>query len=380
MRFLFLTTSFLSLVFCLNCQANILPATQLNKISHISINKAQIPPDLASNLLLRIGKIYSCQQINRDIHNLMNLGVFDNVIVTVKTTNNDVNVSYSFVESPIISAWTNKIYSCSVMPGALSLKSIVGKHFNTTDWFNDKRKIEKFYRNHNYNSISVSSHVYKIENQNKVILITDVYPGKKQFVEDIKITGINDYEKDEIKSMIHCEPRNLWLFRKGKYSTEKLQNDEKNIRDLFVNSGFLDAKVEVSVDNSDSTDRVIINVQVIKGPIYRLGTLIWNQQLLSSNDFDNLKNELAFSENTAYTPDYEDIIRKKINAFCINISPQLPNLTIMPLINQESSPYNPIVDIIIILRKDYTVYRKPSSTAPKFSYPASLAREYLNKF
>ncbi len=363
----------------MNCPAGNLSETGTSKIINISFDKAQIPPDLSSNLLLRIGKKYSCQQINRDIHNLMNLGVFDNVIVTTKTTNNNVDVSYSFIESPVISAWTNKIYSCSVMPDSLSLKSMVGKHFNSTDWFNDKRKIEEFYKYHNYNSISVSSHVYKIENQNKVILITDVYPGKKQFVEDIKITGINDYEKEEIKSMIHCKPRNLWLFRKGKYSTDKLLKDEKNIRDHFVNSGFLDTEVEISVADSDSAERVIINVQVIKGPIYRLGTLIWNQQLLSSNDFAGLENELAFSENTAYTPDYEDIIRKKINNFCINISPQLPNLTIMPLINQESSPYNPIVDIIIILRKGYTVHRNPASAASTFSYPASLAREYLQK-
>jgi len=364
----------------MNCPAGNLSETGTSKIINVSIDKAQIPPDLSSNLMQRIGKKYSFQQINRNIHCLMDLGVFDNVIVTTKITNNNVDVSYSFIESPVISAWTNKIYSCSVMPDDLSLKSIVGKHFNNSDWFNDRIKIENFYRKHNYNSISVSSHVYKIEGQNKVVLITDVYPGKKQFVEDIKITGINDYEKEEIKAMIHCKPRNLWLFRKGKYSTVKLQKDEKNIRDFFVDSGFLDAEVEVSVTNSYSKERVIINVKVIKGPIYKLGTLIWNQQLLSSNDFANLENKLAFSENTPYSPDYPDIIRKKINAFCINITPQQPNLTIMPLINQESTPYNPIVDIIIILRKGYTVYGSSALKTSTFSYPASLAREYLNKF
>ena len=364
----------------MNCPAGNLSETGTSKIINISIDKSQIPPDLASNLLRRIGKKYSNRQINRDIHHLMNLGSFDNVIVTVKTTNNDVNVSYSLVESPVISAWTNKIYSCPVMLGDLSLKSTVGKHFNSSDWFNDKRKIEQFYRDHNYDSISVSSHVYKIEDRNEVVLITDVYPGKKQFVEDIKITGINDHEKNKIKSMIHCEPRNLWMFRKGKYSTEKLQKDEKNIRGFFVDSGFLDAKVEVSVTNSYSTKRVIINVQIVKGPIYRLGKLIWNQQLLSSNDFAGLENKLAFPENTAYTPDYADIIRKKINVFCIKITPQQPNLTIAPLINQVSTPYNPIVDIIIILRKGYAAYGSSASAASAFSYPASLAREYLNKF
>ncbi|MCK5852457.1 hypothetical protein KAH27_05450 [bacterium] len=378
MRFSFLTITFFSLVFCLNCQADKLSDTHTNRISHIY--EAQIPPDLVSNLIQRIGKKNFFQQINRNIHRLMNLGIFDNVIVTANTTNDYPDVSYSFIEAPVVSAWTNKIYSCSVMPDDLSLKSMAGKHFNHSDWFNDKIKIEKFYREHNYNYISVSSHVYKIEDQNKVILTTEVYPGTKQFVEGIKITGINDYEKEEIKNMIHCKPRNLWMFRKGEYSIDKLQKDEKNIRSFFVDSGFLDAEVEVSVTNSSSKERVIINVKVIKGPIYRLGTLIWNQQLLSSNDFVGLENKLAFSENTAYTPDYPDIIRRQINTFCINISPQLPNLTIIPLINQQSTPYNPIVDIIIILRKGYSVHSNPASAASTFSYPASLAREYLNKF
>ena len=135
----------------------------------------------------------------------------------------------------------------------------------------------------------------------------------------------------------------------------------------------------ISVSNSCSKERVIINVQVVKGPLYRLGTLIWNQQLLSSNDFANLKNGIVFSENTAYTPNYADIIRNKINAFCINITHQQPDLTIMPIISQESSPYNPIVDIIIILRKGYTVYGNSAMKASTFSYPAALAREYLNK-
>ena len=120
-----------------------------------------------------------------------------------------------------------------------------------------------------------------------------------------------------------------------------------------------------------------INVNIIKGPEYKLGTIIWNQQLLSSNIFARLKNKLTFPDNTVYTPGLTDIIRKEINNFCVEIMPQQPDLTIMPIISRESEPCNPIVDIIITLRKGYLKYGSSALNTPTFSYPASLAHEYL---
>jgi len=285
MRFLFFIILYFTLCFCLNCTADNLSQTGTSKIVHIS-----------------------------------------------------------FIESPVISAWTNNIHSCSLKPGKQLFKSKAGKHFNAADWFNDKRKLKEFYISRNYNNVIISSRIERINN--KVILFTDVYPGEKLFVNDIKIIGASD----KIKSLLHCEPRNLWLFRSGKYSLDKIKKDEKNIRNLFINSGYLDAEIEISVTNV-SPERVNIIVNVVSGPRYKLGDIIWNQQLLSSNDFAELKGEIIFPDNTVYTPNIDNTIREKIYNFCVKISPQKPELSIMPLISPKSEPCNPIVDEIIILRK-----------------------------
>ena len=201
----------------------------------------------------------------------------------------------------------------------------------------------------------------------------------KQFVKNIKITGAHDYEKNEIKSLLHFKTRNLWLFIKGRFSPDKFAEDGEKIRDFFVNSGFLDANVKIFVTNNFSENLVDVNVQICKGPQYKLGTLIWNQQFLSSNDFAALKNEFSFPDNTAYTSHIIDTIREKINRYCVKITPQQPDLTIVPIISQESEPYSPVIDIIITLRKSRIGYRNSKLTTSRFSYPASLARAYLNK-
>jgi len=379
MRFLYLLVISLFPFFCLNCPAGNLSETNSGKIIRVSINETAIPAALFSNLTCRVGKKCSYQQINRDIHLLMDLGIFDDVIVTVKSTNNEVSVSYSFIESPIISAWTNRIYSCSLKPPKRLSKLNINGRFNSADWFNDKRKIKEFYKKNNYNNVTLSSRVEKVKGENKVVLFTDVYPGKKQFVKNIKITGANDCEKNEIESLLHFQKRNLWLFRNGSFSPDKFAEDGEKIRDFFVNSGFLDANVKIFVTNNLSEKFVDVNVQICKGPQYKLGTLIWNQQFLSSNDFALLKNEFNFPDNTAYTPNIIDTIREKVNKYCVKITPQQPDLTIVPIISQESEPYSPVIDIIITLRKARIGYRNSKLTTSTFSYPASLARAYLNK-
>ena len=379
MRFIYLLSFFLSLAFCLNCPAGNLSETGTSKIINISIDESAIPCDLISNLTCRLGQKCSYQQINRDIHQLMKLGIFKNVIVTVKTITNDVTVSYSFIGRPVISAWTNKIYSCSLKPPKEISESEVGNYFNVADWFNDKKKIKEFYRANNYNNITLSSRVENVNGENKVILYTDVFPGKKQFVESIKIIGCADYEKSEIESSLHFEPRNLWLFKRGNFSPEKFTKDKNKILDYLINSGFLDAEVDFSVTDNQTSKLVDINILICKGPQYKLGTLIWNQQFLSSNDFAQLKNELTFPENSPYTPDIIDVIRQKTDNFCVKVTPHQPYLTIMPIVSEIGEPTSPVIDIIISLRKGRIGYRNSKFISSSFSYPASLAHEYLNK-
>jgi len=309
----------------------------------------------------------------------MSLGIFSNVSITVKSTNNEVSVSYSFVESPVISAWTNRIYSCSLKPPKQLSKLKIRNRFNVANWFNNKRRIKEFYKKNNYNNVTLSSRVEKVKGKNEVVLFTDVYPGIKQFVKSIKATGASDCEKSEIESLLHFKTRNLWLFRTGRFSSDKFAEDENKIRNFFVNSGFLDANVKIFVTNNLSEKFIDVNIQICKGPQYKLGTLIWNQQFLSSNDFAMLKNEFSFPDNTVYTPNIIDIIREKVNKYSVKTTPQQSDLTIIPIISQESEPYSPVIDIIITLRQNRIGYRNPKFATSTFSYPASLARAYLNK-
>jgi len=88
---------------------------------------------------------------------------------------------------------------------------------------------------------------------------------------------------------------------------------------------------------------------------------------------------LTFPENSPYTPDIIDVIRQKTDGFCVKVTPHLPDLTIMPLVSKKGEPTTPIIDIIIMLRKGRIGYGNSKFISSTFSYPASLAHEYLNK-
>jgi len=379
MRLIYLTVFVFLTVFCRNVLSEKTDLTSGSKILNIIVRNNKIPVAFAEKFNCRKGKECSYQQLNRDIHNLMNLGCFENVIVKVVSTNHGALIIYSFIDSPIVAFWSNTVHNCKSVPSARLFSTKAGKCFNPADWFNDKKKLEDFYHKKNYHNVKIDSKEKRREN--KITLFTDVFPGNKLFVEKITFSNasVTDDEKSDILSLMHCKPRNLWLFRRGIFSPEKFKDDEEKITDYFINRGFLDAKINVSMTNAASPNRVTINVNVIKGPQYRFGKLIWNQQLLSTENFKTLKEKFDFPSNTAYTPELPKIIRKIINKYCVKFSPLQPYLSIIPIVSNSSEPNHPIIDIIITLRKSRIGVPNFDYKTLSFSYPASLANDYLNK-
>ena len=377
MRFIYLIPFLFLSLLCTDLPANSSQQFHNGKISELHLDNSIVPAKIISNLNCRIGKECSFQQINKDIHELMNLGVFENVIVTINLSNNNNVVTYSFIESPIIAFWSNNVHKCKLIPNKRLFTTQRGKHFNPANWFNDQKKIIDFYNKHHFHNVKIFS---KTNSHNNLIeLFTDVYPHKKSFVDCIKLTGAGASYESDVLALLHCKPKNFWLFRNGAFDPDKFKSDKINIQNFFINIGFLDVNVNISLTNSAKPNRVTVLVNVCKGPQYRLGTLIWNQQLLSSDNFKILKDELKFPLNTAYSPELTEMIRNIINKYCVKLSSLQPYLSIMPIISENSEPNNPIVDIIITLRNSQIGFRNSTFSPPTFSYPASLANEYLNQ-
>ena len=286
-----------------------------------------------------------------------------------------LNVSQS--KQPVVSFWSNTVHNCKLKPDADKFKTRAGKPFNPADWFNDKKSIIKFYKANNYHNVILKSR--EVRNGRFISLFTDVYPGEKTFVEKIIVSGAGNKYINNVLSLIHCKPGNLWLFRKGIYDPDKFKDDIEKIQNFFINKGYLDVESSITISNSPNKNRVIICVNINRGPQYKFGKIIWNQQLLSTGEFKQLKDKLIFPENTVYTPKLVKQIRKIINKYCLTLSPLKPYLSVMPIISRNSEPTHPIVDIIITLRKNIVGVNYSGGGAATFSYPASLANEYLSR-
>ncbi len=115
--------------------------------------------------------------------------------------------------------------------------------------------------------------------------------------------------------------------------------------------GYLDASVCITVSTGSSPSRVVIDVDVDEGPQYTVGRTMWRQRLLSSNSFAQLRELVSVPEGSPYDPGLVKRLQREIERFCVTLSPQQPDIAIRAMIDEQSAPLRPVVNIAISLRK-----------------------------
>ncbi len=169
-------------------------------IVRVSMEGNRVVPDsmVLSNLSCRVGLPCSSIRVNHDIHTLMGLGRFADVSVVSRQCTNGVAVTYRLEECPVVLAWTNIIHSPAPdAPGRL-FATRPGSPFLESVWHDDVQRLKEFYREHDYRSVRVSARQVRSKDNAGVTLFTDVYPGARQFVEQICIRGIDADDGDAI--------------------------------------------------------------------------------------------------------------------------------------------------------------------------------------
>ncbi len=336
-------------LFSHNVLANGDSAFPTGPVVRVSMEGNRVVPDsmVLSNLSCRLGLPYSSIRVNHDIHTLMGLGRFTDVSVVSRQCTNGVAVTYRLKECPVVLAWTNIIHSPGPdAPGRL-FATRPGSPFLESVWHDDVQRLKEFYREHDYRSVRVSARQVRSKDNAGVTLFTDVYPGPRQFVEEIRVRGIDADDGDAVLSCLHCLPRNLWWFEHGRFDPAKFSEDEEKMRAHYQRMGYLDASVRISISTGSSPSRVVIDVDVDEGPQYTVGRTMWRQRLLSSNSFAQLRELVSVPEGSPYDPGLVKRLQREIERFCVTLSPQQPDIVIRAMIDKESSPLRPVVDIPI---------------------------------
>jgi outer membrane protein insertion porin family len=139
-------------------------------------------------------------------------------------------------------------------------------------------KIKNLYKDDGYANVTVA--VKKTEGPGRLDVAFDVHEGPQVTVKKIIIRGNTHFTTDQLMDQMSL--RESGWFTSSPYREDLLDKDADNIRDRYVDAGFLDASVRKKVDFTDNGSKTQIEIDIDEGVQTRVG-------------------QVTFEGNTAFT-------------------------------------------------------------------------------
>jgi outer membrane protein insertion porin family len=264
-------------VFISTAQANIIEGKIIERIDvKIHTDKKDNYSDnkiILSQMQSQKNTNFSQLIFDKDLKNLSEN--FD--VIDPKTTleDNKVIILINLWTKPIIRniSWEgNKHFSNSKLQGELNVTP--NTIFNKQEFNIALNKVKDFYLTRGYFE---SEMTYKIVRENDEAFITiNIVEGKAGKIGKIQFKGLTKEEEKEVKPLIHSKKYNLfisWLNGQGYFRNEILEQDQITILHFLQNKGYADAKLNVNILEGKSKDKIIIEMDLHRGPLYHFGKI-----------------------------------------------------------------------------------------------------------
>ncbi len=126
-------------------------------------------------------------------------------------------------------------------------------------------KIKALYHEKGYADVKVAEK--KTEAPGKLDLMFAVQEGPEVSVSTIRIEGNTAFTAKQIKKQMVLREPGLFTrwFTSRPYSEDVLSKDVDNIKDRYIDSGYLDARVETKVDRTGSGRKAAVTVRIFEG-------------------------------------------------------------------------------------------------------------------
>src|SRR5262249_53086795 len=124
-----------------------------------------------------------------------------------------------------------------------------------------RRRVLSFMQQEGYFDAKVESEVINATLDNAVQINYHIDKGEQHHVAGVRIEGNSYFTEEEIKEVMKIHgPR---LFDHATFSPELLEADRKKILSMYVNAGFLDAKVDGQFVEKDHS--LTITISIVEG-------------------------------------------------------------------------------------------------------------------
>lgn len=267
--------SFLFLPLIFIGKSAIAESSKANLINSVTISgNKRVETELISlNISSQAGEEYSEEKIIEDTKKVYQLGFFDDVTVEKETLDKGINLYFLVIEKPVVVDLRiigNDDINDDDILGTMSFEE--GKIINLKKVDESLAALKNLYTQRGLVGTSID---YDIEPRgNGTVSVTfNISEGKKAYIKKVRFVGNNNIKSKKIKEKIYSKKKGLFSFitQKGVYNEEEIKRDTERIRAVYLDNGYLDAKVSAPEFNYlDDKDSYEVVFKIEEGNRYKI--------------------------------------------------------------------------------------------------------------
>ena len=301
---LILLILFLSLGICVGGEDVV---SKITVLGNVKVEEGVIRGAMKS----REGGPLSPEQIREDLRSIFGLGFFTDVQVDIKSTPKGKEVIVIVAEKPfvkeILITGNEKVKLEDIKEKVtLTPRSIL----NLEKVKENSEQIRKLYFSKGYYGVNVE---YKIDylEANEAVVTFRIAEGPKGHIKKLVFKGNRKIKSSDLKKVMATKQWNIFslLTKTGTLDEDALKNDIQILTAYYYDHGYLDAKISQPKIDLRDPKRIRIEIEIEEGPQYRLGTIDFKGDLLTTKE--NLFKILKIKRNDVFS---NSAIRREVSA------------------------------------------------------------------
>jgi outer membrane protein insertion porin family len=293
-------------------QAPIIREIDVQFVGPTTLSKQRV----LDNLATKVGAPYNDRLVEEDIKSLYATGSVSNARIFAEPVTGGLKVTVllqgrSTVGEVLIegaeAVASSKIRKeITTKPGSALSDSVLNE---------DRQKILKLYEDRNYTDVKVEAKTSELSDK-KIRVTFQINEGPKLVIRRISFTGNDSVLPKDLIKVMKTKTANLlsFLTHAGRLTPSQMDDDKEEIRKLYQNRGFADAKVtDVQTTPLPSGKGVDLVISIYEGTQYRTAKVsVEGSTIIPPAD---LVRYLRMRDGALFTPDGQAADLKKIRDF-----------------------------------------------------------------
>ena len=248
----------------------------------------------------REGGPFSNDQVREDLRSIFGLGLFTDVQVDIKSTPKGKEIIYIVAERPsikeVVILGNDKVKLDDIKEKVtLTPRSIL----NLGKVVENAEQIRKLYFSKGYYGVKVEHQVDSLET-NEAVVTFRITEGPKGHIKKILFKGNQKIKSSDLKKVMTTKEWTLLsiLTKTGVLDEDTLKNDTQILSAYYYDHGYLDVKISPPKIDLSDPKRIRIEIEIEEGPQYRLGTIDFKGDVLTTKE--DLFKDLKLKRNDIY--------------------------------------------------------------------------------